>query len=623
MNGNTARIGTGGMLAILSMLAGCAAARPASVTIVRDGKPTATIVVAADAGEFLAAAVKDLQTYIKKMSGAELPIAHSAEGTGNVILVGRQPVVNELLGDLDAFDLGPDGIIIKSLPGKLILTGKSGGYIHEDLGLIRGQTDAGTPNAVYYFLEALGCRWYMPGEDGEVVPNKPTLTISMDVTSKPDFRGRWIGCSAAYRMGGPGSKSLKEFYVWRDRNRTSHNTYYQAHSMGGLFSKAKYTESHPEYFALLDGKRQLGKAAALCFSNPDVIDIVATNLIKGMMRYSPLLRSHSLGQSDGPAEGWCKCENCLAAYGDKTFLYADRVHAAVVGRGPSDKPVFNAANGFLKFANAVAERAEKANPDLLLTYYAVYNIPGFPEVKPRDSVLPVMCHLAPQNEYWRRQVSKWASISKHLYYYTYMGYRIDFPKLGIADDIRWCYEHKGIAMYLEHDAHSPINMVNLYLGAKALWDTKVDSKAVLREFYSRYYGAAKQPMRTFYETFYELTREGADNHPDCLFAYPDALTPEVAAKCRGYITLASSLATTPVVKRRIESISRYWRATELHVDAQHALAEWRKDKTAANSKAAKEALTRTIDYINSVANEFALQARILLLTDGMKELTKG
>ena len=137
--------------------------------------------VAADAGEFLAAAVKDLQLYVKKISGAQLPVANSVQGAGNVILVGRQPAVDKLLGNLDEYNVGIDGIIIKSLSGKLILTGKSGGYIHEDLGRIRGQTDSGTPNAVYYYLEALGCRWYMPGEDGEVVPHKPTLTISMDI----------------------------------------------------------------------------------------------------------------------------------------------------------------------------------------------------------------------------------------------------------------------------------------------------------------------------------------------------------------------------------------------------------------------------------------------------------
>ena len=382
MTTRTVRMGIWCTLPVLLMLAPCSGqtgqGEPASVPLAKDGKAMATIVVAADAGSVLGDAVKDLQLYIKKISGAELPVANSAQGPGNFILVGRQPAVDELIGDLDTRDLGPDGIVIKSLPGRLVLTGQSDGYYHEDLGRLRGATDCGTPNAIYYFLESLGCRWYMPGEDGEVIPRRPTLTVSMDITSKPDFSGRWIGSSAAQSIGGA---VQEEFFAWRARNRTSHNTYYNSHSMTSLFPKDKYRETHPEYFALVDGKRQLGGAGALCFSNPAVVDIVSGNLIEQMRRYSPLMRSYSLGQADGPSEGWCQCENCLASYGDKTFVYANRIHAAVVGRGASDEPIANAANGYLRFANAVAEKVEEFNPDLVLSYYGVQH-PRIPRGRP-------------------------------------------------------------------------------------------------------------------------------------------------------------------------------------------------------------------------------------------------
>ena len=144
-----------------------------SMTIVKDGKPAATIVTVSDSVE-TKGAVKDLQAYIEKMSGAKLPIASSATTAGNLILVGRMPAVDKLIPDLDKYDLGPDGFVIRMLPGKLIVTGKTDGFIHPSLGRFRGPTDCGTPNAVYSFLESLGCRWYMPGEDGEVVPRKRT-----------------------------------------------------------------------------------------------------------------------------------------------------------------------------------------------------------------------------------------------------------------------------------------------------------------------------------------------------------------------------------------------------------------------------------------------------------------
>lgn len=203
-----------------------------------------------------------------------------------------------------------------------------------------------------------------------------------------------------------------------------------------------------------------------------------------------------------------------------------------------------------------------------------------------------------------------------------MGWRMDFPKLHIAEDIRWCHQNKGIAIYLEHDAHSPINEISQYLGAKALWDTSVDSKQVLAEFYRLYYRAAAEPMRTFYETFYAVTREAIDDY-DCFYAYPEALTPEVAATCRGHIETARDLAQKAVVKRRIAAVSRYWKATELHVAAQRGMTQWRADKNQVNREAARSAVKATMDYINSVAGEFYLTNRLGPLSAYLGDLDKG
>ena len=575
-----------------------------SMTIAEDGVAMATIVTSSDSEETLRA-VKDLQRYIEKMSGAKLPIINSAPLEGNLILVGRLPEVDKLVPDLEQYDLGPDGFIIRQLPDKLILSGKSDGFIHPSLGRFRGPTDCGTPNAVYSFLGSLGCRWYMPGEDGEVVPHKPTLTISdADITSKPAFDARWIGIWT--REG----KSFEDFRLWRARNRISHNTYFHMHTLSpALFPDAA---SHPEYFALVDGQRKVGSTSAVCFSNLDVIDILSKNIIDIITKQPPFWRSYTVGQADGGSDSWCKCDNCIALYGDKKFTYSTSEQARVVGRSPSDQRVDNVANGYLTMVNAIAERAEKVNPDVLLTYYSLYNLPGRPTVKPRDSVLPVICHLAPDNDFWRREVLHWADISRHLYYYTYMGYRLDFPRLDIADDIRWCHQHKGIAMYLEHDSFTPINMVAMYLAAQALWDTNVDSDQALTEFYVNYFGASEAPMRQFFETFHRLTR-GTHQGYDAAYKYPETLNVEMAATCRGYIDQAQRRARQPVVRRRIDSISRYWRATELHVAAQDAIARWKQEKTVENMHATRSAYATAIDYIDSVAEEFSLQARIPLL----------
>jgi hypothetical protein len=242
----------------------------------------------------------------------------------------------------------------------------------------------------------------------------------------------------------------------------------------------------------------------------------------------------------------------------------------------------------------------------------MYNIPGRPTVRPRDSILPVICHLAPENDAWRDEVMHWVKISRHLYYYTYVGYRLDFPRFDIVEDIRWCHDHKGIAMYLEHDAFTPVNMLTMYLGAKALWDADVDTETLLAEFYQRYYGTGADPMRRFYETFHRLT-EHANEDYDSAYRYPEALDSETVGQCRELIAAARRRATQPVVERRLDAMQRYWRATELHVAAQEAMARWQGDRTEAHMQATREAYTRAVAYVGDVADEFAMQGRIALL----------
>lgn len=225
----------------------------------------------------------------------------------------------------------------------------------------------------------------------------------------------------------------------------------------------------------------------------------------------------------------------------------------------SEKSFPNHANGTLKFVNTVAERIEKEHPDCLITYYALYKLQGFPEVKPRDNVLPVMCHFLP-----------------------------------------------------------------IYLASKALRDTSVDSEQVLEEFYRDYYGAAAEPMREFWETFDDRTRWGAgrDGYQDCLYQYLPTLTADVVATCRGYLQRAPEMTGSAVVKRRIATVAQYWRIVELQIQAELALAGWKKNKTTQTWKAAKAALTETMDYINSSKGVVGTAPRMGIFRGQLRDLEK-
>ena len=77
--------------------------------------------------------------------------------------------------------------------------------------------------------------------------------------------------------------------------------------------------------------------------------------------------------------------------------------------------------------------------------------------------------------------------------------------------------------------------------------------------------------------------------------------------------LRERLDTQDRILRRIDAMGRYWRATELHVACQDAMARWRQDKTEANMRTTRNAYAKAIAYINEVEGEFAIQGRIALL----------
>ena len=143
------------------------------------------------------------------MSGAKLPIVHGSEGVENKILVGRTLEVDRLVPELDQLDLGTDGVVIRLLPGKLIITSESVGYVSRV-----GRAECDTPNVVYTFLELLDCRWYMPGEEGKCVPRRRSITIEeLDIVHKPAFESRLIGDGATWRIGGEDPESRRPQHV--------------------------------------------------------------------------------------------------------------------------------------------------------------------------------------------------------------------------------------------------------------------------------------------------------------------------------------------------------------------------------------------------------------------------
>ena len=209
---------------------GCAATpRP---DVVRDGQANAEIVIGQDPPRAARLAANELQTYLEKISGAELPIVHEPSDETQVqIYVGESPhaeavgVTDDGLnhgayritsGDNWLALIGHDQDFAPIEPwarhhGQWAGGGKrdawdelSGGlwrnplahktyrYYSDELDLWRHDR-GGSLNAVYGLLRDLGVRWYMPGELGEIVPQQASIALPrVDKTVEPDVKVRFL-----------------------------------------------------------------------------------------------------------------------------------------------------------------------------------------------------------------------------------------------------------------------------------------------------------------------------------------------------------------------------------------------------------------------------------------------
>src|SRR5439155_3920166 len=149
--------------------------------LVEEGRSKAMIVTAAKPSENAAAAARELQHYVRKMSGAELLIVtDEQETTGPAILIGASRFT-EKLADLKipsglTPQLREEGFVVQCRADRLVLAGNDAGPYF------------GTRYAAVELLHRLGVRWFMPGEFGEVIPRAQTITVpEMEVRQRPDF----------------------------------------------------------------------------------------------------------------------------------------------------------------------------------------------------------------------------------------------------------------------------------------------------------------------------------------------------------------------------------------------------------------------------------------------------
>ncbi len=506
--------------------------------IVKDGQPQAQIIIPDNPTRAVKIAATELQDYIEKISGAKLPVANEVSSAIPVkIYIGKSKYTDELkLSDeglkYGAFKMvsGKDWLALlghdQDFKAREIYIGYEKGRPkhYEKWDALTGGTwsnpmesdefsesvkvssydERGSMNAVYEFLRSLGVRWYFPGELGEVVPTLKSIALpNVDKTVKPDFQLRHL-CI----MYNDFRRGSKDYVMWQMRMGVN-----QRDGFGGghgLINVHNRDKSHPEYFALYNGKRATNLAydqGFPCFSSQGLKD-AAEKYIQAVLKIYPEEQILSIAPVDGYGT-MCECELCKGK--------------ATRQRG---------WNGMLSdyvwsFMNDVAKEIYKTNPDKKLSNlaYSVYQLPPEKIDKLSPNMAVILCRW--RSEFYdkktqgqfNKMTEAWLEKlpSKDLYVWDYyLHSRADGPWVGvpvyfphiIADDLHFL-KGKSRGEFIEISENwqpkeptwKPMaaNHLNVYVTSRFLWDANQDVNALLAEYYEKFYGPAAKEMKAFIE----------------------------------------------------------------------------------------------------------------------------
>ena len=515
-----------------------------SFTLVADGQAKAQIVTGDPVPETVRFAAKELRTFVAKMSGAELPIV--AQPVAGVPAIRLGPAAREVLSPEDLRDIRRDGYVITRSGGDLCIVGLDDAGPHTDIEalLARNQTHRmpawdfhrGTLYGVYRLLEALGVRWFMPGEFGQRVPASKTLAFSGTIRENPHFISRTVGYWSLW-VGGyyhqdyqkitvmPGERAAIGFTpvenrLWELRMRGATFQIPLNHYPSSTRWVERFGREHPEYFALYpDGSRSnvdRTDDGHLCYTEPgvtreSVADVRAflaggDSESRGISRIHPVTNQSMNDDNRGwpehvayagyfsllPHDGFraCTCPRCAALVSDAKGGEHSRLVWPYVARCAAEAP--EAKITCLAYGSyARPYPGMEALPANVVVGFCAYSHPA--SLYRKDAF-----------EQYQQSVRSWAELAqgKLAFWQHYLASNRDEESVGVPEHTPEMYARvaRVMARYGDHVfcemmADSiQFELFNRYLLMKLFYDPTLDQREIFRDFVLKFYGPQAGPL---------------------------------------------------------------------------------------------------------------------------------
>jgi len=474
-------------------------AAPAFV-LVEEGRSPHAIYLPADAPAPVAFAAEELQRYIERISGARLALQKAGESSGPYVV---------RIGPAKGLSPGDESISVNDTDAFRLVV-KEGGIV------LAGVNPRSTLYAAYDLLERLGCRWFLPGEDGEYVPRKTTLTLpQMDVVSQAAFAARGVTEDSSAAGDDPFWRGRvvedsRVFLDWMAKNRM--NNYRIAarplfaaefdkrgmtpqqgggHSVPLMLPKELFA-SKPELFRM----DQTGKRVPdgnVCVSNPETVKLCADVVMK-WFRDHPESEYFTVMGQDIWGGAWCSCDKCKPyTASEQNVILINGIHQILRKQGVKGRCAYAAYRDTLRCdLNRVRMDSE------------------------------VRVGYAPRERSYGHGLADASSERNRWFWNNLMEWRRKHSgPIGITD-----YYHDCILFYsfavptvrvITEDmrAYSKLNVVgtgsymmgrfswytygpSLYVYGRLSWDPQYDPEHALDELANLHYGPAAEPVRGFW-----------------------------------------------------------------------------------------------------------------------------
>lgn len=458
-------------------------------TLADNGRSNFTIVIPAEASKAEKHAAQVFQQYLKQISGLQLPLTTEASYKGKAaVYIGKV----EAAGRFNPKKIEGEGFIIATDNDNLYITGGTG------QGVVYG---------VYAFLEKyLNCKKLYTGK--AIVPQQKKVYLTAGILDKQIT-------PFVYRQVYYPASNDAEYMEWHGLHKFEDLWGIWGHSFFKLVPPQDYFKPHPEYFALVDGKRQ---ATQLCLSNEDVFKITVENLKKRFAQ-NPDAEYWSVSINDDL--GYCTCDKCKKTDAEEG--------------GPQ--------GSLIRFVNRIA----KTFPDKKFTTLAYLYTSHPSKTKPESNVIIMLSDIdayrtKPLTQEssaasFRRDLEGWAKMTKQIFIWDYTtqftNYLAPFPDLdNLQANVQYLQQQnvKGIFSQGSGDTYSELAELRSYLLSYLLWNPAADIAAIKKEFLDNYYGAAATSVQQYIDRLQaeaKSSKRKIDIYGNPINEYDSYLSPEL------------------------------------------------------------------------------------------------